>query len=144
MQYFFIIKSHISNKMSTNVTHDECLLIPLNDPTLVLLGKATIPIAVMLFVIKVVLSKNINTLPFKKCLTSFYFTIDHRSYKEIFVNLIFIWLVCGQLSAGLATILYTKSDKHFIETITHNELDELSIYMRVSYLMNLYLFRFAI
>lgn len=115
--------------MSTNVTHEECLLIPSNNPSLVFLGKITIPCAMALFIFKILLSKNIDILPFKKYLSLFYFNKENRSYYEIFINLIFIWLLCGQLSAGLATILYTKSDKHFIETITHNEVDELSIYM---------------
>lgn len=133
-------------------THDECLIIPTNNPFLMRLGKMILPLVVLLFMLKVVISKNINediignfdNIEYKNR-KDFYIHIfqfittkiskifkikkDDRSYTEIFINLIIIWLIFGQGSAGITSILYTKSDKKFIESIKNQDVDELSIYM---------------
>ena len=108
---------------------EECLLIPINNPTLVLLGKITIPLAMALFLIKIFISKSIDNVNCLSCFKKIGFKSDDRSYKEILINLIVIWLFCGQIAAGLSTLLYTKSDKHFMEKITGLPVDELSVYM---------------
>ena len=109
-------------------TYDECLIIPINNPHLIILGKVMLPICIIIFISKVIISKQKegNILLLRNILKIEY---DNRDYHEIFINLLFIWLFCGQFVAGITTILYSKNDKRFIEAITNKKIDELSIYM---------------
>jgi len=121
-------------------TGQECLVLPVNNKFLMILGKITIPVVMLLFTLKIIISKNLNKdfseKPYNKCyqfINNFAIKIgikeDTRSYSEIFVNLIVIWLFFGQAAAGITSILYTKSDKQFMQAIKNRDVDELSVYM---------------
>lgn len=124
-------------------TGEECLVLPVNNTFLMGLGKITIPSVMLLFSLKIIISKNLNKdfseNQDNKCyqFISFINKIaikigikeDTRSYSEIFVNLIVIWLFFGQAAAGVTSILYTKSDKKFMQAIKSQDVDELSVYM---------------
>lgn len=124
-------------------TGEECLVVPLNNTFLMGLGKITIPFVMVLFSLKIIISKNLNKDFSEKQDNKFYQFVsfiskiaikigikeDLRSYSEIFVNLIVIWLFFGQAAAGVTSILYTKSDKKFMQAIKSQDIDELSVYM---------------
>ncbi len=113
-----------------NSLSEECLVIPINDKYLVHLAHITLPIAFLTYSAKVIISKNLdeNWRCFN-CLRNLGIKKENRSYMEIIIILIIIWFLFGQAAAGLTSILYTKSDKHFIEEITNQKIDELSVYM---------------
>lgn len=109
---------------------EECLVIPINDKYLVHLAHITLPIAFLIYCLKVIITKNLDTYcNCLRCLKKYGLKNEIRSYLEIFVTLIIIWFLFGQAAAGLTSILYTKSDKRFIEEITNLKIDELSVYM---------------
>jgi len=127
---------------------EECLVLPVNNHFLMGLGKITIPLVMLIFSLKIIISKNLNndfsskeeSKYCEKCYYNFMLIVvkvgkklgikeDTRSYSEIFVNLIVIWLFFGQAAAGVTSILYTKSDKKFMQAITNQDVDELSVYM---------------
>tara|TARA_B100001094_G_C18068817_1_gene738876 strand:+ start:304 stop:1203 length:900 start_codon:yes stop_codon:yes gene_type:complete len=127
---------------------EECLVIPVNNHLLMGLGKITIPLVILIFTLKIIISKNLNKdfswdseenccvikwYKFKSAVDNIAIKIgikeDTRSYSEIFVNLIIIWLFFGQAAAGLTSILYTKSDKKFMQALKRQDVDELSVYM---------------
>tara|TARA_Y100000748_G_C15406614_1_gene453690 strand:+ start:120 stop:989 length:870 start_codon:yes stop_codon:yes gene_type:complete len=127
---------------------EECLVLPVNNHYLMGLGKITIPLVMLIFSLKIVISKKLNndfsikedSSKYEKYYNKFMSIIvkvarklgikeDTRSYSEIFVNLIVIWLFFGQAAAGATSILYTKSDKKFMQAIKKQDIDELSVYM---------------
>ena len=100
----------------------ECLVIPVNDKHLMNISRIILPIILLSYIIYIYCSKNY----YNKLLILRH---EKRSYYEIYINLILIWFLFGQGLAFLTTLMYTKSDEKFINTLLDEPIDELSIYM---------------
>ena len=100
----------------------ECLVIPVNDKNLMHSSRIILPIILLRYIIYIYCGKNY----YNKFLI---LRQEKRSYYEIYINLILIWFLFGQGLAFLTTLMYTKSDEKFINTLLDEPIDELSIYM---------------
>jgi hypothetical protein len=99
---------------------EECWMIPINNPVLKTIGKYSIEFLMILYIIKVIITKNLNK-------DYRFLKMEKRSYTEIFITLIWIWFLCGQAAAGLTTLLYAKGDKRLMNAMGY-EVDEVDVY----------------
>lgn len=102
------------------IEREECWMIPMNNPILKTVGKYSIEILMILYIIKVIISKNLNK-------DYRFIKIEKRGYAEVFITLIWIWFLCGQAAAGLTTLLYARGDKRLMNAMGY-EVDEVDVY----------------
>jgi len=107
-------------KIEREVEREECWMIPINNPVLKTIGKYSIEFLMILYIIKVIITKNLNK-------DNRFLKMEKRSYTEIFITLIWIWFLCGQAAAGLTTLLYAKGDKRLMNAMGY-EVDEVDVY----------------
>ena len=62
------------------IEREECWMIPMNNPILKSVGKYSIEILMILYIIKVVISKNVNR-------NYRFIKIEKRGYAEVFIKL---------------------------------------------------------
>ena len=124
----------MSANCSTNYQYrvqDECYIIPYNIPIMVTLSEVIIPFAIILYLLNISISKNIDN-PNLFCRNIFLklgFIYNPKPLSEIYINLFIMWLLFGQGAAGLTSILFTKNDANFISRLLNKDIDELSAYM---------------